>query len=628
MGSKLAFKFRLILSLKKIIDRFVRGVNKVNFIKTSWVNMVLFFKGTTAYFRDVVLMHGFVLFVLLPFLASCTRYILKQGQIDYLSYETIPVIFSKHPAILIALALIIVILLTAVFFEFTFLLLSVYFIKKQQPISLSLLLKGTLLQLKKIRISTVLFFLFYFFLVLPLSGLGFNSDILAKIKIPAFILDFIFENRMAIIALVCIVYLFFFYLAIRMIFVLPEMILKDVSLREAVKNSWIKTKKIFFKFIGQFIVISGSILLFSAMSYSIIFSIQYLIEQQLPKYSLVGAVISMTLLQFILLLNIIFSTVTIFYITINFMDSEHLLPDIPSWYQKKNTTAKKEWSVVKASLFSLIVVIFGIGVAAYNINYLSTPSVKRPLTVSHRGVDDSNSVQNTLDALEKTNRNHPNYIEMDIQQTKDKQFVVMHDFKLKNLTGVSKRPNELTLDELKKLTAKENGKKEPICSFDEYLAKAKQLHQKLMIEIKVTSEDSPDMIDRFIRQYRETILTEGHILQTLTFDVAQELKEKEPDFYVGYILPFNIVGTPISKVDFFTMEYSTLNRSFINTAHADGKKVFAWTVNDKDAMTRMMFYGVDGIITDQLKVLNETIIEDLNEITYYDKLLHFVIGIG
>lgn len=600
----------------------------MNFVKNSWKNMVNFFKGTISYFRDVLLMHGFMLFILLPFLASCTRYILKRGQINYLSYETIPMIFSNHPAILISLILIVVLLLTAVFFEFTFLLLSVYFIKKNRAISLSLLLKGTLLQLKKIRISTVLFFLFYFFLILPISGLGFNSDILAKIKIPAFIMDFIFENRVAIIALVCALYLFFFYLAIRMIFVLPEMILKDLSLKKAVKNSWLKTKKIFFKFIGQFVVITGSILLFSAISFSIIFSTQYMIEQKFPDYSLIGAVISMTLLQFILLLNIIFSTVTIFYITINFMDSENLLPNVPTWYEEKTQSPKKEWTIFKVGLFVFVAIVFGIGVGAYNINYLSTPSLKRPLTISHRGVDNSNSVQNTLDALEKTNQEHPNYVEMDIQETKDKQFVVMHDFKLNKLVGLKKRPNELTLNELKKLTVKENGKEEPICSFDEYLAKAKELDQKLLIEIKATPKDSPDMVDRFINQYRDIILEEGHIIHTLTFTIAQELKEKEPAFYVGYILPFNIVGTPISKVDFFTMEYSTLNRSFVNTAHADGKKVYAWTVNDEDSMTRMMFYGVDGIITDQLKVLNKTIIEDVNEITYSDKLLHFVVGIG
>lgn len=600
----------------------------MTYLKNSFKNMIDFFSGTSAYFRDVLLMHGFMLFILLPFLASSTRFILRQGQINYLSYDTIPIIFEKHPGVLIALLLILVLIVIAVFFEFTFLLLSIFFIKKKQPISLSNLLKGTFLQLKKIRFSTILFFLFYFFLVLPLSGLGFNSDLLAKIKIPAFIMDFIFANRVTIIALVLLGYLLFFYLSIRLIFALPEMILRDVPFRQAVKESWHSTKNHFFRILGQFIVIGGSILVFFVLSYTVILSAQAIIEAAFPEYALVSAVVAMTLLQFVLLLNIIFSTVGIFYITIDYMDDEGFLPEIPQWFFTQKKPSRREWTALKIGSFVFIATIFGIGVGTYNTNYLSNPSIKEPLTLSHRGVDDGNGVQNSLTALEKTSLEKPSYVEMDVQETKDKQFVVFHDFNLKNLTGVNKRPNELTLAELEKLTVTENGMQAPVCSFDDYLAKAKQLNQKLLIEIKTTKQDSPDLVDRFIEKYRNIILKEEHIIQTLTFNTATELKEKEPNFYVGYILPFNIVGPPVANVDFFTMEYTTLNRNFVNAAHNDGKKVYAWTANDEDTMTRMMFYGVDGIITDKLKLLNETIRTDVDELTYSDKLLHFVIGIG
>ncbi|WP_348920076.1 glycerophosphodiester phosphodiesterase [Enterococcus rotai] len=600
----------------------------MKYLKNSFKNMLDFFAGTSAYFRDVLLMHGFMIFILLPLLASSTRFILKQGKIDYLSYDTIPIIFSKHPGVLVALLLVLLMIVVAVFFEFTFLLLSIFFIKKKEPISLTNLLKGTLLQLKKIRFSTLLFFLFYFFLVLPLSGLGFNSDLLAKIKIPAFIMDFIFANRVTIIALVALGYLIFFYLSIRLIFALPEMILRDVPFRQAVRESWRSTKNHFFRILGQFIVIGGSIIIVFVLSYTLILTVQAIIETALPSYALVSAVVAMTLLQIILLLNIIFTTVGIFYITIDYMDDEGFLPELPQWFFDQPKQARKEWSFFKIGLFAFTAALFGIGVGTYNTNYLSNPSVTEPLTISHRGVDAANGVQNTLPALEKTSLEKPTYVEMDIQETKDKQFVVMHDFNLKKLTGVDKRPNQLTLAELTKLTAKENGMEAAVCSFDNYLEKAKELNQKLLIEIKTTPQDSSDLVKRFTQKYRKTILSEKHILHTLTFNTATELKEQEPEFYVGYILPFNIVGPPISNVDFFTMEYTTLNRNFINAAHNDGKSVYAWTVNDEDTMTRMMFYGVDGIVTDELKLLNETIKTDLDELTYSDKLFHFVIGIG
>ncbi len=117
-------------------------------------------------------------------------------------------------------------------------------------------------------------------------------------------------------------------------------------------------------------------------------------------------------------------------------------------------------------------------------------------------------------------------------------------------------------------------------------------------------------------------------MQSLTYQTVSDLKEAEPNFYVGYILPFNIVGPPVTPADFLTMEYSTINRNFINSAHQDGKEVYVWTINDSDAMSRMMFYGVDGIITDEMGLLNESMKQTDEEITYSDKLLNFVLGVG
>lgn len=44
-------------------------------------------------------------------------------------------------------------------------------------------------------------------------------------------------------------------------------------------------------------------------------------------------------------------------------------------------------------------------------------------------------------------------------------------------------------------------------------------------------------------------------------------------------------------------------------------------------MSRMMFM-VDGIITDEMGLLNESVKQTDEEITYSDKLLNFVLGVG
>lgn len=597
------------------------------YLKRSLGNAWDFLKGTQAYFRDVVLMHGFILFICLPLLGSMTRLILQRGSIDYLSTDNIPTLISQHPGVFFSLIAVLLLILLLVYFEFTFLLMSVYFIKKQEPISLKQLLQLTIRQIKKVRPMIFLFFLAYFFLILPISGLSFNSDLLSKIKIPAFIMDFIFTNRWIIVSSFLLVYVFLGYIGIRLIFALPEMILRDRPFREAIRESWRLTKARFFAISGQFLVISGTILLISTISYLAILSGQIFVEEYFSDYSLISAVFAMTLLQGVLLFNIVMSTVGIFYVIVDFMDDEGFLPDIPSWFSSHEVP--KKHTALKNTAFTLFAVFFGVGVCIYNMNYLTSASETKPLTISHRGVSLGNSAQNTIAALEKTSKDyHPDYVEMDIQETKDGQFVVMHDFNLRNLTGVNKAPQDLTLAELEKLTVTENGAKEPLVSFDTYLKRANELNQKLLIEIKTTRKDSDNLVKNFVKKYEETILIHGHILQSLTYQTVSDLKAENPNFYVGYILPFNLVGPPVTPADFLTMEYSTINRNFIDSAHQDGKKVYVWTPNDSDDMSRMMFYGVDGIITDDMQALNDTVRESEGEITYSDKLLNFVLGVG
>lgn len=573
-------------------------------------------------------MHGFILFVFFPLLSSCTRIILKHSKIPYLSYDLLPSIITDHPFALFFLTLLLIVVVLAAFFEFTFLLLTVFFIKKKQPITVLQLIHGTLLQIKKIRPLTFLFFLFYFFLILPISYINFHSDVLAKIKIPAFILDFIFANRVILISIYILYYLVITYLGIRLIFALPQLILvRSISFCQSLKISWKKTRHQTWRLVIQMLAIWLFIILLLLIASLLIFLGQWFVEQFFSSYAFISAVIAMTLLQCLFLLNIVLSSLSILYIIIENMSVNQLLPDLPEWFSVKK---KKKFSYTRKgkSLLLIMTFLFSIGVVIYNANYLRSASKIYPLAISHRGVNGTNGVQNTLPALISTSKAKPNYVEMDIYETKDKQFVVMHDFDLDQLAGIKKRVNQLTLKELQALTVKKNGKTASICSFDDYLKTAKNLNQKLIIEIKTTKQDTSDVIDLFIKKYRTIILKEHHFIHTLTYETAIQLKQKEPRFYVGYIVPFNVVGPPIGPVDFFSMEYSTLNRNFINAAHEDGKKVFAWTVNDKAGMKRLMFYGVDGIMTDELTILKKTMQTDLKHPTYSDKLFNFVIGIN
>ncbi len=99
-------------------------------LKTNLKKTFRFISDARLYYRDVLLMHGFLLFILTPLLSHLTRLILNQGEISYLSYDNLGVILQEHPFVFLSLLLILLLLLLAVYFEFTFLLLTFFLLSK------------------------------------------------------------------------------------------------------------------------------------------------------------------------------------------------------------------------------------------------------------------------------------------------------------------------------------------------------------------------------------------------------------------------------------------------------------------------------------------------------------------
>ena len=77
----------------------------------------------------------------------------------------------------------------------------------------------------------------------------------------------------------------------------------------------------------------------------------------------------------------------------------------------------------------------------------------------------------------------------------------------------------------------------------------------------------------------------------------------------GIITPFNIARMPKNSTDFYSLEFHTLNRQFIQQAWAQHKKVYAWPVDGIEPMKRMLALRVDGMITNHVQRLQKVIRE-------------------
>ena len=72
------------------------------------------------------------------------------------------------------------------------------------------------------------------------------------------------------------------------------------------------------------------------------------------------------------------------------------------------------------------------------------------------------------------------------------------------------------------------------------------------------------------------------------------------------------------------MEATTLNDTFILKAAQQKKAVYAWTVNDSEVLSKMLFMVVAGVITDDLELVNEEVNDFEKNRSYADRSLHYI----
>lgn len=565
--------------------------------------------------------------ILIPIFTLIGSVMLRLARVRYISNTNLIEIISQHPVLDLGLILLILAVIVAIYWQVTFLFLGSMQINYGKKLTIDSLLRLSVQRVRKTFFRSVWFLLIYCILILPFGGLGFSTPLLNKIRIPSFLVDyFLTENRPLLLVMI-LLYVVTFYLGIRLFLVLPLIILGKRNAHTAVKQSWQITKINFKPIVLRLVLLFATTIVVIIAGQLLVLGEQTLFDRMTPTgVAFLAASVNLILIEFFMFLSSIAAGAGSLMIMTEYLAGDqrftahtHRLSD--QLQELSYNVGNQRWIRIIAGLL----VIGGIG---FNSLYLTGFFSDTPITISHRGVNAKNGVQNTIESLKNTSRLHPDFIEIDIHETKDHQFVLMHDENLKNLTGVDKAPHQLTLKQLTKLTAHENGSSAKIASLDDYMDAAEKLKQPLLIEFKTTKYDDPKVVERFNAKYGQRILKNHDQVHSLDYDAVEKLKELNPKLTVGYILPFNFIGVPQSSADFYTMEYSTLNNSFLLTAELTGRKVYAWTVNSDDAMARLNFMGVDGIITDKLELLQKTVKQLNHHPSYGSRLINFTYELG
>ncbi|MCY7076297.1 glycerophosphodiester phosphodiesterase [Streptococcus oralis] len=560
---------------------------------------------------DKVLFLFFLIFMMveylwLPLNSFLAGLLLSQTGYLFISYNNIFAIITSSPLISLAFLVLIVINLLVAYFQICLLFIGarhLLYHEKRTLIEYSRkVFQQSFLFMKRLSFCKMAFIFFYVAMLFPFIRKILKIYYLNKIVIPDFIVTYLEDKHWLVGLMIFASAWILLYVSVRLMFVLPKILFEKKTVREGVKFSLQKTKKQVLFYAWNLLLIIIKTYLFFFLLLTPLLMGQIVIDHLTQKESLILGVIN-----FVLIKNIHYMALTYFLVKfVSFLTGEEL-----EIMPRRKKDHLMRWGVMGcASIFF----------ALEGYIYLEVPVTNTPLVISHRGVSNKNGVQNTVQSLEKTAQLKPDLIEMDVQETKDGQFVMMHDANLKNLAGINASPQDLTLEELTGLDISENGYRTKISSFDDYLNRANELHQRLLIEIKTSKKDSPQMMEHFLEKYGTTIKKYGHQIQSLDYQVIDKVLNYDPEIPSYFIMPYNSIF-PKTKATGYTMEYSTLDEYFVTKLWYTEQKLYVWTVNGSEAFDKAVQLGADGMITDDLEMVQLQVTTAQDDPEYTELLL-------
>lgn len=252
-----------------------------------------------------------------------------------------------------------------------------------------------------------------------------------------------------------------------------------------------------------------------------------------------------------------------------------------------------------------------------------------PLVIAHRGAS-AYAPENTLAAVDKADVLGFDWVENDVQLTRDSVLVVIHDTSLKRTTDAEEvfpdrapwAVKDFTAAEIARLDAgswfgpEYAGARVP--TLQQYLQRIGRNQQNLLLEIK-SPETYPGIEQATLRVLRqEGWLDRRHVrsrlvVQSFGADSVRRVHEQRPDVITGFLGTPAVADLPsyAKFTDQINPASASLSGEYVAAVHAlkgphdKPLRVNAWTVNDAEHALQVAAYGVDGIITNAPDVVRE-----------------------
>jgi glycerophosphoryl diester phosphodiesterase len=230
-----------------------------------------------------------------------------------------------------------------------------------------------------------------------------------------------------------------------------------------------------------------------------------------------------------------------------------------------------------------------------------------PLNLAHRGARRV-APENTIPAFLKALALGADGIELDVQLSRDGEMVVIHDFTLERTTSGAGPVAAQRLEELRALDAgawfggEWAGTQIPTLAdvFD-----ALPSHAYVNVELKYDGVRSNGLEQAIAAFISERDLFERVLVSSFNPFMLGRLRRIDPRIPIGLLfapdMPPGLRHGELARwlrPDALHPHFSQVRPSLISSAHALGRKLNTWTVNDPEVMRLLVEWQVDAIITD------------------------------
>ncbi|MFN7987882.1 MAG: glycerophosphodiester phosphodiesterase family protein [Thermoanaerobaculia bacterium] len=220
--------------------------------------------------------------------------------------------------------------------------------------------------------------------------------------------------------------------------------------------------------------------------------------------------------------------------------------------------------------------------------------------IAHRGSSLA-APENTLSAFRLAADQKADFVELDVQESKDGEVLVVHD---SDLMKLGNDPAKIWEADAAHLRSVDVGSRvgpqfasERVPTLAEALAVCRG-RSKVIVELKSYGHDVR-LEEKVVAIVEAAGMASDCLFMSLDHGMVRKMKELRPGWRVGVLAAKAIGDLTGIGADFVAVEKKMATVRLVRHAHRAGQQVYVWTVDDPTWMLAMMSRGVDGLITNR-----------------------------